>query len=533
MKLIRILSDRIQMKTDEFEFADARINDLIAVTDGKVTLVTSITSLTDTDTSPGLGEEDFISQLESIKVIECSIIGSVKDGKYHNAIDEYPTTDIKAAKITSKQFAAMIGDKKSGFQIGKYCAYDCPAVVDGNRFFQRHACIVGNTGSGKSETVARILEETAKLPGANIIVFDIHGEYGRISYVDNIKFGEDIDFPIWMFGLRDMAANILKIKEDSSTVAMSALRKSYHTICPDGNEGKPVWFDYKALLVEMCKLNTQEVNTGDVYKSGDKAGMYKTVKGELNGKLTGIVNAMQAKICDRRYSFLFAPYGQEYLYQLMQEIMGGDKPVKNIDLSGLPHDVAISVIGALTKTIYEIQRTGTTYNPITLVCDEAHVYIPDNFQLSASERRMVEIFEDIAKEGRKFGITLFVASQRPSELNRTIMAQCANFIVGKLNNENDKNMIKGMLPDGNESVIDSTTMFSPGDVLIVGDASPIPLKIHVQLANERPQSRTIDFWNEWKKKSLRIIQSRLRSTWKSNEVPALCLNDISQYTQRP
>ena len=128
------------------------------------------------------------------------------------------------------------------------------------------------------------------------------------------------------------------------------------------------------------------------------------------------------------------------------------------------------------------------------------MYIPDNFQLSASERRMVEIFEDIAKEGRKFGITLFVASQRPSELNRTIMAQCANFIVGKLNNENDKTMIKGMLPDGNESVIDSTTMFSPGDVLIVGDASPIPLKIHVQLAKERPQSRTIDFWDEWKKK---------------------------------
>ncbi len=500
MKLIKILSDRIQIKTDEFEFSDVRINDLISVSDGKVTLVTTVTSLTDTDASPGLGDDDYIVQSESVKVIECSIIGSLKNGRFNKAIDEYPVTDIKAEGITPKQFVAMIGGKKSGFQIGNYCAYDCPAMVDGNKFYQRHACIVGNTGSGKSETVARILEETAKLPGANIIVFDIHGEYGHISYVDNIKFGEDIDFPIWMFGLRDMAANILKIKEDSATVAMSALRKSYHMICPDGNEGKPVWFDYNALLAKMQELNTQEVNTGDVYKSGDKAGMYKTVKGELNGKLTGTVNAMEAKLSDKRYSFLFAPYGQEYLYQLMQEIMGGNKPVKNIDLSGIPHDVAIPVIGALTKLIYDIQRTGSTYNPITLVCDEAHVYIPDNFQLSASERRMVEIFEDIAKEGRKFGITLFVASQRPSELNRTIMAQCANFIVGKLNNENDKTMIKGMLPDGNESVIDSTTMFSPGDVLIVGDASPIPLKIHVQLAKERPQSRTIDFWDEWKKK---------------------------------
>lgn len=77
------------------------------------------------------------------------------------------------------------------------------------------------------------------------------------------------------------------------------------------------------------------------------------------------------------------------------------------------------------------------------------------------------------------------------------MAQCANFIVGKLNNESDKAMIKGMLPDGNASVIDSTTMFSPGDVLVVGDAAPIPLKIHVDLAKERPHSRTIDFWDVW------------------------------------
>lgn len=137
--------------------------------------------------------------------------------------------------------------------------------------------------------------------------------------------------------------------------------------------------------------------------------------------------------------------------------------------------------------------------PVVVVCDEAHVYIPDNFQLSASQRRMVEVFEDIAKEGRKFGITLFPATQRPSELNKTIIAQCANIIVGKLNNENDKTLIKGMLPDGNEKIIDSVTMFNPGEVLIVGDAVPIPLKIKVKLARERPVSRTVDFWDVWRR----------------------------------
>ena len=112
----------------------------------------------------------------------------------------------------------------------------------------------------------------------------------------------------------------------------------------------------------------------------------------------------------------------------------------------------------------------------------------------------MEIFENIAKEGRKFGVTLLVASQRPSELNKTIMAQCANFIVMKLNNEADKAMIKGMLPDGNESIVDETAMFAPGEAIIVGDASQMPLKIKVELAKERPMSRTIGFWDEWRTK---------------------------------
>ena len=202
---------------------------------------------------------------------------------------------------------------------------------------------------------------------------------------------------------------------------------------------------------------------------------------------------------DSRYSFLFVEKLQGYLYEVMEAVLGTDKPVKNIDLSAVPHDVALPIIGVISRLIFDIQRQQDMDNirPVTIVCDEAHVYIPDNFQLTASQRRMVEVFEDIAKEGRKFGITLFPATQRPSELNKTIVAQCANMIIGKLNNENDKALIKGMLPDGDDKIIDSVTMFNPGEVLIVGDAVPIPLKIKVELAKERPVSRTVDFWDVW------------------------------------
>lgn len=500
MKLVKILSDSIQIRTNLSEFRDIRINDLLSVYDKSVNLIAMVTGLTDTDNSDSIGPDDYIGELTGIKTIECAIIGSLKEKHFAKAIDFYPTTNVEISRIDSHAFSSILSSRlNESFDIGKYVAYDAPALVNGNKFFQRHACVVGNTGSGKSETVAKILEESAKLPGTNIVVFDIHGEYSKMSYVKNIKFDDEMPFPLWMFGFNDIVNNILKIKEETATTVMTALRKCYYSVCEDGKENKPVYFDYSDLIKEMQALDNQDVATGEFYKTGDKAGMSKTTKGEYNGKLTSTINILKDRASDSRYSFLFEERDQDYLYSVISSILGNDKPVKNIDLSDIPHDVALPIIGVITRMIFDIQRLQDINNiiPVTIVCDEAHVYIPNNFQLSASQRRMVEVFEDIAKEGRKFGVTLLPATQRPSELNKTIIAQCANFIVSKLNNENDKSMIKGMLPDGDDKIIDMVTMFNPGEVLIIGDAVPIPLKIKVDLAKERPLSRTIDFWDIW------------------------------------
>lgn len=497
MKLVKISPDKIQIRTDDAEFKSARLNDPISVSDGEVELVTMITAITDNDAEAQMDENTIMEELEqpSLKVIECSILGSLIDGSFKQQIDCYPSTDVVIKNIKGSDVLYMLYAQEcnvSTFRIGDYAWHNVGAWIDGNKFYQRHSCIVGNTGCGKSETVTKIVEETAKLPGANLVIFDIHGEYSQLSYVDSIKMGE-VPFPIWMLGFADMAANVLKVKEDS-TVVMSALRKAYYKQCPNGNEGKPTFFDFVRMETEIACMNKQIVTTGFT-----KDGEPKTAKGEYNGKLSGVENMMRNFMYDKRYSFLFTGESQSYLAKFINRIMGSNKPIKNIDLSGIPHDIAVLIIGAITKLIYNIQIIQKDVRPITLVCDEAHVYIPADFQLSAAQRRMVEIFENIAKEGRKFGITLFVASQRPSELNKTIMAQCANYIVMKLNNENDKSMIKGMMPAGSADVIETTTMFSPGDCLVIGDACPIPLKIHAELAKERPQSKTIDFWTEWQK----------------------------------
>lgn len=441
MKLVKILPDKIQIRTDDAEFVNARLNDLISVSDGEVELVTQICAITDNDVETQMDDNAIMEELKqpSLKVIECSVLGSVIDGEFKQQIDRYPSTDVKIHNISDFEFGAILAVdavlKNSGaFQIAGYSGYDVPAYLGGNKFYQRHSCIVGNTGCGKSETVTKIIEETANNTNCNIVIFDIRGEYGGLSYVDNIRMGE-VSFPIWMLGFADMVTNVLKVKEDS-TVVMSALSKCYKEHCPSGNMNKPVRFSYDDIVERMERLNSETVIDG-CFKNGEP----KIKNGEYSGKLPGVINTMKAKRNDERYSFLFKKCHQAYLLDFLNRIMGGDKPVKNIDLSGIPHDIAVLIIGAITKLIYNIQIMQKGARPITLVCDEAHVYIPTVFQLTAAQRRMVEIFENIAKEGRKFGIALFVASQRPSELNKTIMAQCANYIVMKLNNENDKSVI--------------------------------------------------------------------------------------------
>lgn len=501
MKLVKISSNSIQIRSNDNEFSNIRINDLLSVSDDEIVVVAMVTDIKNTESEEDGFEGLPFGNIICMKEIDCSIIGSVTNGLFSSTIERYPTTDVKIHQICSEEFSGMLAKyEKSGFRIGKYTDYDCSAFVNGNKLFQRHACIVGNTGSGKSETVSKILEEVSKLPGANVIVFDIHGEYSEISYANSIKVGKEFPIPIWLFGFNSIVTDILKIKEESATVIMTALRKAYYKVCPEGSENKPVYFDYRAFIAALEYLNTEMVKTGEFYKSGDRAGEEKLAKGDYNGKLSGVINQLEDKFNDSRYQFLFVDVGQDYINVVIDALLTSDKPVKNIDLSEIPHDIAISVIGVLVRLVYDIQRMydRDKIRPLVLFCDEAHVYIPNNFQLSASQQRMVAVFEEIAKEGRKFGITLFPATQRPSELNKTILAQCGNFIVMKLNNENDKAIIKSMLPDGNDSIVDSTTMFTPGDALVIGDASPIPIKIKVSLASERPLSRTIDFWDEWK-----------------------------------
>lgn len=136
-------------------------------------------------------------------------------------------------------------------------------------------------------------------------------------------------------------------------------------------------------------------------------------------------------------------------------------------------------------------------HPVAIFCDEAHLYIPERHQAGGAADISVEIFERIAKEGRKYGVGLVVISQRPSEVNRTVLSQCNNLVAMRLTNGDDQAVVRRLLPDSLGGFGDLLPVLDTGEALVVGDASLLPTRIRVTEPTQRPNSGTIEFWERW------------------------------------
>jgi DNA helicase HerA-like ATPase len=139
-------------------------------------------------------------------------------------------------------------------------------------------------------------------------------------------------------------------------------------------------------------------------------------------------------------------------------------------------------------------------HPIAFVCDEAHRYLPLDQNINPFERRALENFIRIAKEGRKYGVALLIVSQRPSEVNPTILSQCNNFIALRLTNTSDQAVVKRLMPDSLGAMMDILPMLDVGEAVVVGDAVLLPTRVKLHEPTYKPTSATIDFWDEWNKK---------------------------------
>jgi len=461
-----------------------------------------------------------------------SVFGEKRD-IFKRGVDTFPQLNSKCYSIIGANLQSFMNLLNNSIQTDKRLKLgsfmmdtNADAILDGNKFFQRHAAILGSTGSGKSWCVANILEKASDLKHANLIVFDMHGEYGslasstdKIAEIFKIAGPGDLEssdkkilfLPYWLLNREEMLSMI--VDRSDSNAPNQASRFTFHT-----RELK------KETLISEGKVDTEKTFTVDSpipFDMNDLVSRLKMddtqkgvgakgtpVKGDWEGKLTRFISRLETKLADKTYGFMFQPHKETLKYTwlagMLCDILGykdGRKGIKIIDFSEVPSDVLPVVTGTLARLLYDLQfwMEAELRTPFALVCDEAHLYLPIKEDADSVQKQALYNFERIAKEGRKYGVSILVVSQRPSDVSKTILSQCNNFIVLRLTNETDKSVIKNLLPDSLKSTIDFLPLLDIGEALIVGDSILLPSKILLDKPKEshRPISATKDFWDEW------------------------------------
>jgi Predicted ATPase len=251
--------------------------------------------------------------------------------------------------------------------------------------------------------------------------------------------------------------------------------------------------------------------------------------GPLNGKLSNYISRLENKLNDTRLDFLLGKAAKDAQFEdVISMLLGYGENKSNItilDLSGVPFEVLSITVSLISRIMFEYgyyhkrlriennpKETCNNDVPLLLVYEEAHKYVP-NSDL-AKYRASRQSIERIAKEGRKYGISLLLASQRPSEISETYFSQCSNFLALRLTNPNDQNFVKRLLPDTLGSLVDKMPSLRAGECLMIGDAVVLPSVVQMGRFDLEPSSNDILYYELWKQEWINLDIKSIESTWR-------------------
>lgn len=484
-------------------------------------------------------------------IIEANPLGMLRDGHFERGGDtiSIPPKKVEPAKLEEIQkiYEESVDDKER-FTFATLAANeDISIPVDGNRFFNKHIAVIGSTGSGKSHTVAKIVQEAILqkegtydgMNNSHIIIFDIHSEYKTAFPDANYLDISNLVLPYWLLNsdeLQELFIDTEANDHNQRNVFKEAVvenRKANFTGTAAEKEkihfDSKLFFDIDAVLKVARDKNEEQIDTGEVYASGAKKGQLKLTQGSLYGRLTNFVNRLENKIGDKRLEFLLGDKSKKISFEdtLKQFISYGDKKsnVTIIDLSGIPFEVLSITVSLISRILFEYGYYYKRYRsakdpdekvnndaPLLLVYEEAHKYVP-NSDLS-KYRASRESIERIAKEGRKYGVSLLLASQRPSEISETIFSQCSNFIAMRLTNPNDQSYVRKLLPDTLGALVEKLPSLKAGECLLIGDAVVLPSVAMVDRCNPAPSSNDIPYFKLWKEEWKDLPFDKIIEEWR-------------------
>ncbi len=521
------------------------------------------------------GRQEIASiDVEPQLMMKVQLLGELHGAKFIRGINEYPIIGDDVWVAIHDDFERIFGSfdqllagsaHPQSFSIGKFALNpDFEVKVLGTELLAKHVAIVGNSGSGKSCTTAKILQEILDLRESQVVLFDLHGEYrhafsdedGQINANATYLGVDDLVLPYWLLKYEELEqllvdrSNPLNVSTQISFLRSALLEYKQDAAKQLGltkslTLDTPIYFSLEKLVIYAKNLNDARYVLNDDHLAFSQLALrslpiveqqklMRTRRCHFNrgnpegetphplyfGKLLGLIDQIETKLLDRRYEFLLRPiqHGLRSRYfrdelkgspgpgqtssvmnHLIKLLTGRVEPRSNLtilDLSGLPFEIIDIAVAVLTRLIFDLNfwTPVTQRHPSLLVFEEAHNYIPriDNERQFA--RRAVE---RVAKEGRKYGISAMIVSQRPSEISETVLSQCNSFVVMRLSNPEDQHYVSRVVGDHFAGVINMLPVLRPGEAFVIGDSVLMPMRTLVDIADPAPQSNNMDFFKHW------------------------------------
>ena len=520
-----------------------RIGSYVAIRQNAVHIIAIVTRMTEQEVlavSPIESPGDQSAHLPFAKrLARLTPIGSMNDdGHFERGVGQYPTTGAEVYAIGSAEITKMFERfHNEGFEVGFLTTHPSIKVsLHASNLFGRHVAILGQTGSGKSWTVASIVQKAvAEMPKAHIIVLDLHGEYcwKREDGTRHYAFDEaivrhvdarELEIPYWLMTFAELCDLLIEHSEREATNqtaffrdCLLAGRQAENTRATPPLDlarvtvDTPIYFPLDKLLDKVRNKNIERVGDG------------KGRQGPMFGNFDRFLMRIESKLNDSRYDFLLKPQARNTsvsLSGLLRDFVGLGDPkvaVTVIDLSSVPFDVRPTVAAQIGRLAFEFNYWNPEYRefPILLLCEEAHAYIPRarESQFAGSRKSM----ERIAKEGRKYGVGLGIVSQRPHEVSETVLAQCGTFVCLRITNPDDQAYVRRLVPESEGDLVSILAGLGRGEAIVLGEAVPLPTRLQFDKPNPTPNSDDIDFYGKWKDGPDDLNVDAIVKRWRSQE----------------
>ena len=422
-------------------------------------------------------------------------------GKLYNfrrGVTRYPTPGAEVFPLTTADLKQVYAaDDRAHIGIGTvYPTRDIRAALYVDAMLGKHFALVGSTGTGKSTSAALILHRICELaPQGHIVMIDPHGEYSAAFKGNGALFDvNNLALPYWLMNFEEHCEVFLTTSGSERQIDADILAKCLLMAKQKSRLGQEIAkltvdAPIPYLLSDLTNLISLEM--GKMDRAGDTAPYLR-----LKTKIDEIK-------ADPRYGFMFsgmlvADTMASFLARIFR-LPGDGKPISIVDVSGVPSDITAVVVAVLARMTFDfaIWSRNEPKRPILLVCEEAHRYIPAGNESTSSVGR---ILGRIAKEGRKYGVSLGLITQRPSDLAEGVLSQCGTIIAMRLNNDRDQAFVRAAMPEGARGFLDSIPALRNRECIICGEGVTIPIRVCFDgLAEEkRPASGDPLFSQLWR-----------------------------------